>query len=147
MGPTTIKALLSCAEYQGVNYDSRVLNVDFGIAAESVDSTKGIEGRSDYDLIGQAPTITIEPLRTNAIQDLKRNAESNTGSLVITYGSGSLSGGALNAVAIHVQSAQVNDAPRTDDAGRLRNTLSIMPVDSGEFSAGVESYKFQICRA
>ena len=144
---TPLKALLSCVEYENIGYDSRIINVDLGINAAEQMSTKGANGRSDFDLIGQEPVITVEPLRTNDIQDLKRNAEAHTGRLSLIYGTGAVVAGVVNSVGIHVESAQVVDAPRSDDGGRLRNTLTFNPVDSGIFPAStVESYKFQICR-
>jgi len=75
------------------------------------------------------PTITVEPLYTDAILELRRAV--TNGRLLIQIGGGVLSGGVLNTCAIAATQASPLDANPADENGRIRNSLQLKCTDSG----------------
>ena len=119
--------------------------IDLGISASPVTSTAAADGRADYQSIMMAPVITLQPLFTNEIQNLKRALTSSR--ILIQFGAGVLSGGVLNTCAIHAEEVHAVEADPADDAGIQRQSLKLQVSDSGEFSSGVLARKFQFLRA
>lgn len=139
------KALLSPVWFNGTKYATRMIEVDLGIAAAVQEATAATNGRGDYESIELKPKVTIEPIFTNAIQNLKRTP--TRGRLLIQFGGGVLSSGQLNTCAIHCEQAAVTEADPKDDQGRIRNAVVFQVTDAVEFSTGVAARFFQFVRA
>jgi hypothetical protein len=141
----TLKTLLSPVWFNGTQYATRKIEIDLGITSAVQESTQAVNGRANYELIRAAPTVMIEPIFTNAIQDLKRN--NTTGRLLVQFGAGVLASGVLNAMAFHAEQAVVMEADPVDDQGRIRSALKFQVTDPVEFSSGVSARYCQLVRA
>lgn len=137
---TPIRGVRSPVWFNGTNYGSAEITIDFGISAAEIQSTAGSEGRAGDEHVFQAPMVTIRPQYTNAINNLKRNV--TKGRLLVQIGGGILSGGVLNTCAVHFDQAQAMVVTRTDDNGVARQEVQFKASNPG---AG--PHIFQFCRA
>lgn len=136
---TPLKLLRSQAMFNGTLYDTRRMAVDFGINATAEDATAAAQGRQDFDNIDMQPTFEIEPLRTDALRQLRRDV--TTGALLMQFGAGALSGAVLNTTAVYAAEAHATEYSQSDDSGRARNSVTFKAVrpSAGEF--------FEVARA
>ena len=139
------KMLLSPFWFGATSYETRKMEINLGIKAEPRDSTAAANGRSDFALMYQEPTVTIEPVFASALQDIKRAQTSAR--LLCQFGAGVVSGSTLNTAAFHAECAQLVEADPIDDKNRIRQALKFQVSDSVEFSAGVAARVCQIARA
>lgn len=137
---TPLKAMLSPVRFNGTAYPSASTRLDFGIEATRVQATSGTNGRSGDVVIRLSPMLTIVPLRTDAIRELRRLV--TQGPVDIHFGAGVRSGGALNSMAATFGNAFVEQVSAQDDAGLARQSVTIKAIDAG--AAGVH---FQVARA
>jgi hypothetical protein len=142
---TPTKGLLSPVWFNGTKYATRVVTLDWGIKAAEIESTSATNGRADYQSIEVVPTLTIEPLRTDAILNLKRGVTS--GRLLVQYGAGVLANSILNTLCVHFEEAYVAEVTRTDNNGVARQTVKFMLSDKVYFSGSTASRAFQVARA
>lgn len=141
----TLRTLLSPVWFNNTQYATRKIEVDLGITAAVQESTQAVNGRANYELIYAAPKVMIEPLFTNAIQNLKRNQ--TQGRLLVQFGAGVLASGALNTMAFHAEQAVVIEADPVDENGRVRNAVTLQVTDPVEFTSGVNARYCQLLRA
>lgn len=137
---TPLKALLSPLEFNGTYYPTAGFSLDLGIEAEQVMSTAAANGRADDIVLRLAPSITVRPLRTDALAELRRLV--TTGPLSFQLGGGVLSGAVLNVMGGSFGNAYVEQAAQLDDAGIARQTVVIRAIDAG--ATGVH---FQVVKA
>jgi hypothetical protein len=121
------------------------VSIDFGITAAVVDATEGLNGRADYLPVMTNPVITLQPLYTDEIAELRRTVE--VGRCLISMGRGNLSGGAINSMAFHAEAVYAMEADAQDDGGWIRNGLKLQVCDPGIFTGTTLGKLFQVARA
>ncbi len=144
---TPIKSLLSPVWFAGTQYETKKIEISFGLQTSTIEATAAVNGRAGIDMTFCEPMITIEPLRTNAILDLKRNR--TLGRLLVQLGAGVLSGNYLNTIAVAAEQASAEVVSISDDSGRLRQSVQFKISDARNFATGptVLSRFFQLVRA
>ena len=145
MTTTPVKAFRSPVFFGNDRYATRMVEIDFGLTSAEVQSTEATNGRGGYELISIAPTVTIEPLRSNTYDALKQALTRNP--LLVQLGAGAVSGGVLNSLALHLARAEAREVSYTAQDGITRNRLVFTAVDRIEFSAGVASQFMTLARA
>ncbi len=145
-GPATspIVGLASPFIFNGTIYTTPSVEFDFGITTAEVPAQEAQEGVSGDESIMVKPVCTVTPLRTSAIDDLRDNA--TQGRMVVQFGAGVLSGGALNSFAIEAQIASAMTSDHNDENGRLRQSVQFECFDNVEFAAGVAARFLQVMR-
>jgi len=142
---TPIKMMRSPVIFNNTAIATRSLEIDFGLTASEVTDTAGTNGRGGHELISIAPTVSIEPLRADSHDLLKRNL--TRGALLAQLGAGELSGGRLNTCAVHLARCEAREVTYTSDNGIARNRIVFTGVDAIEFGAGVASRFLSVVRA
>lgn len=142
---TPIKMMRSPVIFNGAAIATRTLEIDFGLTVSEVTDTSGTNGRGGHELVGIAPTVTIEPLRADAHDQLKRAM--TRGALVAQLGAGVLESSRLNTCAVHLARCEAREVSYTAENGMTRNRIVFSAVDAVEFSAGVASRFMSIVRA
>ncbi len=143
---TPLKAICAPVYFNGTEYATRRFEIDFGLSANHIEATSSCTGKTGTEVLGASATVTIEPLRSDANLELKRNV--TTGRLLVTLGGGAPSGGVLNTAAVHFGNAYAQSVEITDDNGRLRQAIQFNIVDGGDFeSSGTAAEYFRIARA
>ena len=147
VGPavTPLICLLSGFWFNGTQYATRRVDIDLGIQAVPRPATSAAQGRSAYDILTISPTITIEPLRTDAIRELRRGV--TEGRLLVQLGAGLPSGTILNSCAVHAENAYVDVADPVDESGTARQTVTFRVTDGGEWESGTLGRYFNFARA
>jgi hypothetical protein len=145
MTTTPVKAFRSPVYFGNDKYATRMVEIDFGLAAAEVQDTESTNGRGGYELVSIAPTVTIEPLRSNTYDALKQALTRNP--LLVQLGAGAVSGGVLNSLALHLARVEAREVSYTAQDGITRNRLVFSAVDRIEFSAGVASQFMTLARA
>lgn len=142
---TPCKGLLSAFSWEGDEYATKSVSIDFGITAQPDSNVIMTNGRSDIIVLQTDPTVTVETAWTDGLETMFRGGV--TEKLSIQIGSGVSSDGALNTCSFFAEGAQLTTAGPTDDGGRLRNALTFKIVDTGIFSGSIISEYFQFSRA
>lgn len=150
VGPsvTPLICTLSPVWFGGTQYATRRVEINFNIEAQPIAATSGTNGRSGWDILACNPTVTIEPLATDAIRDLKRDI--TQGQLLIQLGAGVFNqggSGVLNTCCFFAHRAVVMEAERTDDGGRARQTVTFKCIDAGAFSGSTMNRFWMFARA
>jgi len=145
MTTTPVKAFRSPVFFGNDRYATRMVEIDFGLSAAEVQDTESTNGRGGYELVSIAPTVTIEPLRSNTYDALKQGLTRNP--LLVQMGAGVVSGGVLNSLALHLARVEAREVSYTAQDGITRNRLVFTAVDRIEFSAGVASAFMTLARA
>lgn len=143
-GATPVVFLGSAFFFNGTRYAVEGGSVDMGITANVQLSSEQDDGRSGYPSISVAPTMTVRPLRDEALQTLKRSA--TAGRAFLQLGAGILSGNVLNTSAFHFENAVITTANTTDSNGEIRQEVQITAFDGGRFGAD-EGYPVQYTRS
>lgn len=144
--PAVTRGLLSAVYFNNVQYSVSKVEVNLGIKTAEIMATNAVNARAGDEMIEAVPEITIHPLRTDAILQLKRNV--TTGRLLVQFGAGILSGSVLNTVAIHAEQATPMDVQIADDQGRLRDAIKFKVTDLVTFPGGATIARyFQMSRA
>lgn len=120
---TTLKCISSPVWFNGVQYGTKRAEVQWGLETAPVDDVGGIEGRSGDEVIRLVPRVVIEPLRTDAILELKRNQ--TTGPVMVQIGAGDASGSSLGGMCFAFDQGHVENHGDSDDQGHARNTITI----------------------
>lgn len=141
-----MKTELSPIWIGGTNYATNKIQIDFGLAAAEQDSTAAVGGRAEFELMSIKPKITIEPLFTPALQDLKRAATTGNRCL-IQFGAGALSGGVLNTSCLAFNEVVASESNPVDDNNRIRLGQTFMATDAGYFSGSTLARFVQYARA
>lgn len=113
-----IIGLASPVWFAGTRYGSASCTIEGGYTAVEVQDHGQVTGRSGYSRISMMPTVRIEPLRTWAVEEIKRNATS--GSLLVQLGRGLLANDKLNTMAFALGGAQASEVTWSDANGRSR---------------------------
>lgn len=142
---TPIKMMRSPVVFNGSAIATRMLEIDFAVTASEVTDTSGVNGRGGHELISIAPTVTIEPLRADSHDALKRAM--TRGPLVAQLGAGVLESSRLNTCALHLARCEAREVTYTADNGITRNRIVFSAVDAIELSAGVASQYMTLARA
>lgn len=145
---TALKCFGSPVYFNNVNYATAGWELDFGLETAVVPATSGGNGRAGDELITLAPVLTIHPLRTDAIVNLKRGSggDPTVGRMMLQLGAGRFST-VLNSMAVHFEAAQVIEVSGENENGRPRHAVQIKAIDNGQFSAGVDAHLVQVARA
>jgi hypothetical protein len=145
MTTTPIKMFRSPVFFGNTRIATRMVEIDFGLSAAEVQDTESQNGRGGYELVSIAPTVTIEPLRSDTYDGYKQALTRNP--LLVQLGGGVVSGGVLNSLALHLARCEAREVSYTAQDGITRNRLVFTAVDRIEFSAGVASAFMSLARA
>lgn len=115
---SAIIGLASPVWFAGTRYGSASCTIEGGYTATGVQDHGALNGRSGYSRISMMPTVRIEPLRTWAVEQLKRDATSGT--LLVQLGRGVLASDKLNTMAFALAGAQASEIAWADANGRSR---------------------------
>ncbi len=126
--------------FNGSAIDTASVSIDFGLTAAPVKNSDRANGRSDDEMITMAPVVTINPLRTDSVRNLKKNT--TQGQLDLQFGSGILGSGYVNCWGITFFTAQVTDGGYSDDEGHARHDLQIMAKDPGPSAPFMQVSRF-----
>lgn len=142
---TPIMGQLGSFSWGNTEYAAKSVEIDFGLQTVPDDAFSGANGRSNIRVMATKPVITIEPaFSVNFITDKLANTRRNLG---VKLGSGALSGSIVNSYYFFAESAEISALSSVDDAGRLRQSVSFMPKDSGIFSGSTLAHLWQLGRA
>lgn len=147
-GVTPIKALLSGVWVDNVAYDVRSVAIDFGVQVATIEATAATNGRASMVQTTMEPTVSIEALRSDDFDELKRNA--TVSRLIMQFGAGVHVVGppsVLNTVAISMGGVVATTADWSDDKGVSRNAVSFKVIDRGNYSGSALTRYLQIARA
>ncbi len=122
---------------------TRKFEIDLGITTAVIESTAAANGRAGDELIIGVPSLTIEPLRTDANLNFKRNMTFN--SLQCQIGAGVLASGVLNTMCAFWDTAYVSEVNVQDENGRVRQSMKFMLADNVVSATVVRP--FQLARA
>jgi hypothetical protein len=145
VAPTPVKMFRSPVHHNNVRIPTRMVEIDFGLAAAEVQDTESTNGRAGYELVSIAPTVTIEPLRADTYDLLKQNL--TRGPVLVQLGAGVVANSILNSLAVFFARAEAREVTYTAQDGITRNRVVFTAVDRIEFSAGVASMFMTIARA
>jgi len=139
--PSPCRALLSPVHFSESTYASpnsmstptKRFEINFGIEASEIETTETAQGRSGMESTKLRPTVSIEPLFSNELLDLKRQCESRPGPLLVQMGSGAYdaSGNVINSCAFFAPHVQVVDGNSSADGDRRRFPLTFRVIDRG----------------
>jgi len=143
---TDIQGVLGAVSWNGTEYATKSVEIDFGIGATEVLSVAGTNGRSQIEVTTYDPVVTIEPL--HAAQWETDFRAGTTGALSVHLGKGVVSGGVLNSVCFQAMAAEVIARPeQSGDGNILRHTVQLKVVDGGTFSGSTIAHYWQLARA
>lgn len=142
---TPLRALSSPLWFNNTRYPIQKGSLDLGVTAAEIGATEGVNGRGGFDSISLLPKLTVNPLRTDAIQNLKRNV--TTGRLLLQLGGGVLASSVLDTMCFESEQASVMDAPIEDENGRQRNSVNLEVTDQVVFTGSTLAHAFQLARA
>ncbi len=140
-----LKGMLSPMWFGTTNLAVSSIEIDFGISSAVQGSTAAVNGRAGYESIALNPTVTVTPLFSNTYTNWKRAA--TTGAILIQMGSGALSGGVLNTMAIGFHEAVAVEANATDENGRVRQSIQFRVTDEVDDTSSIMSRFMSIARA
>lgn len=139
IGPavTPVKLTVSPVFFNGAEITTKKIDIDFGLAAAEVMATSGTHGRQDHVYGARpTPTLTVEPLRTQAYLDLKHNV--TTGRLIVQLGRGYHGASSMPGVGVPVNTLAVawggafaEDVSLADDNGHQRQSIKFVLADQG----------------
>lgn len=141
---TPLVGLLSPVWFNGTKYETSKIEIDLGLNPAVRAATAGTNGRGEDENIGPVPSVSIEPLYTNAILNLKRNQ--TAGRLLVQLGGGVFASSILNAMACHAQEAVAMEVSRVDENGRQRAGI-MFQVSDPVTSSGAAARVWQHVRA
>jgi len=124
--------------WNGVEYGTKSIKLDFGIKTVSIDDVNGTNGRSNIMVLMTEPTVTVEPLYALAHEVAFRAG--TTGDLTCMFGSGITSGGVINSCCFDAAGAQVSTIEIQDDNNRMRQALQFKPYHVGSISSVSHRY-------
>lgn len=141
---TPLRGLLSPFYFNGVQYATPKVMIDLGITAAVGEATEGINGRGDHINMMMVPKVSVTPLRTDALRELKRQATS--GRLVVQIGAGIFAGGILNMMSFAMEGATARSSDSTDDNNRVRSSVDF-GVSDPVFLGAVAARAVQLNRS
>lgn len=145
-GATPLKLTYSPVTFNGTPYPTKRVEVDFNISQTVKMAGSGGTGKSGFVQIDIQPVVTIEPLFSDGIENLKRDI--TTGPLVVQFGAGAVGNGVLNSCALLFPHAFVDGVGDSDDDGLRRQTVTIRAADGGAFGgSATNSDLFRFARA
>jgi len=107
----------------GTQVEVSSLEIDFGIDAQPRVAVDRANGRSDHLQVSTSPTVTITPIFTDALLQLKRAQTEQ--SIVVQVGLGD------GNIAFYAPVCQVSEANRQDENGLQRISLQFTVLDPG----------------
>lgn len=141
---TPLIVTLSPIAFNGAFIETRMITIAGNLTTDPTLATSGVNGRSGWINVSYEPTITIEPLRTDALLNFKRDV--TRGDLTVQLGAGVLAGGALNVMSVHANEVYARSVAPSDDNGRARQTIEFAVTNPGNVATNVLSRKFQVSR-
>ena len=142
---TPVKALLSPLWFNGTAYETSRFEFDLGLETAEIGSTAATNGRADSQLVTMRPRLTVSLLRTDALNNLKRNQ--TTGRVLLQLGAGVLSGGVLNTLCVHMEEATAREVTNVDELGIARQQIVFEASDKVYFSGTTLAQFVQFARA
>lgn len=125
---TPLRGILSPFYFNGVQYATPMVTIDLGLQTAIGEATEGVNGRGDHVNVAMVPKVSVQPLRTDAIRELKRQV--TPGRMVVQIGAGIFAGGIFNGMCFAMESAVALKADSTDDKGRIRNAVDFRVNDT-----------------
>jgi len=114
---------VACVYVNGVEVETSNVEVAFGLDVQDRVATCRETGRSDQLLISAQPQVTIQPVYSDAFNELKR--VQTVQSVLVQLGNGARS------MALYAPVAQVEESSRQDASGLHRISLGYMVKDAG----------------
>jgi len=147
-GPAITPAVMTISpvHFNGTAVATRKVSIDLNISATENKSTAGLHGRAGYDNQAVMPSTEISTLRDDNTWKAVQAAQT-PGRLLVQFGGGVLSGGALGTCALHVEVVQVEVQNPEDDEGRSRQSLTLPAKDGGFFTGTTVARSWQFARA
>lgn len=125
-----IQGVLSPLWWGTSRIETRSIRVDWRVRAEDYDSTEGTNGRLGIELVQADPIVTIEPRYAPSVWETDLRA-GTTRELLVQFGSGVVSGGVLNSLALSFPKGQVRPTRVLADGQQLRESVEIEARDNG----------------
>ena len=143
--PTTLTALASPIWFNGTKYDAPNISINWGIETAELPSTGGAHGRAGYEIVRMVPSITFNPIGSDAVLNLK----GTTGRCLIQFGGGvyNVTDDRLNTSAAHFEHMQCMDVSEEDSEGIVRNVITLESKRKVNFSGSTAAEQFQLARA
>jgi hypothetical protein len=124
---TPLRGLLSPFYFNGVQYATPKVMIDLGITAAVGEATEGINGRGDHINMMMVPKVSVTPLRTDALRELKR--QSTAGRLMVQIGAGIFGSSILNLMSFAMEGATARGSNSSDDNNRVRSAVDFTCAD------------------
>lgn len=142
--PPAIKLVKASTVWNGTRYGVKSFEIDFMPVVQQIDADNGTNGRSDIECMEIMPMITLTPQYADSpwVDDFRAGT---SGLLFLEYG-GVNSSGQMNSTAF-VCTAQVVEAPLSDDEKIVRNTVKLKAIFNGIFSGSTHELFWQLYRA
>lgn len=135
---------LCSVNVNGVAYDVASIEIDFGLTVVEVRASGGSNARSGWRVVSTRPRIKIDPLNSTAFETLFNAG--TTFEFLAQFGDGALTSSHVNSMAFHCELAQIVQPPaEANDAGIVRKSLVIAPVDAGASGASAFYWQLGIC--
>lgn len=125
---TPITHMLSPVLLNDTAVEVSKVEIDFGLQVEERPASAGNHGRSEIQVLGIEPTITIDPLYQDAYLSLKKNQ--TVRNIVIQLGGGVFGSSVLNTCCVYAEQATVMDGNATSQNDRKRQTLELKVSDA-----------------
>lgn len=122
---------LSSVYWNGTPFGTESGELDFGLRVSPVLSQDGLNGRSDIQVLGIDPVITLNPGYDTTVWDANFRA-GTTGSLLLQFGRGLLGGGRVNTHAFFAPRCQVISVDPTSKDNQIRQPVKIRVLDAGD---------------
>lgn len=109
------------------------VTINMGYTAAADADVGAVNGRQGFQRVSMEPTVRIEPLRSAALENLKRDA--TVSPILVQLGRGVLASSKLNTLAFSLGGGVVTEASWADSNGRTRLgvTVSAARVSTGAY--------------
>lgn len=132
--PAPIVQALAPFYWNGTQYQTKSLKIDFGLKSVALEAVSGANGRANIDVVEIDPVITVEPAWAPGTWNAAF-AAGTVGEVLCQIG-GRYTSGRPNAFAMHGLRAQIMAPPtNSDDGGYLRESVQIKVLGSGADAA------------
>lgn len=136
--------------FNGTIYSVPSVEIDLGLKTSELAGQEGPNGRAGHEVISVRPKVSVSPAFSSTLRALAETGSNDiptNGPLQVQIGAGVLSGGVLNTLCFHAESAYPMEANPSDEDGRLRTSLPFECVDPGVFSGSTLGRYGQLVRA
>ncbi len=124
--------------FNGTEYATKSMKIEFGLKTAIIDDVNGSNGLSNIMVLMTDPVITVEPLYALAWDTAFRAG--TAGDLTCMFGSGVSSGGVVNACCFDAAEAQIISLETQDDNNRMRQAVQFKLNHAGSISTVSHRY-------